>query len=920
MFKTVRRMSVAFVRSLALRVGCCPCPTRRVRLRAFTVAVCLGLFPSLTSAEVAIPESIGTFLKKHCYRCHGVEAQEADLSLHDMRVVIGDSADAINWQDILDKLNAGEMPPEDEPQPSKAELAKVVGDLTESLQAAQKMLRDSGGEIALRRLNRREYEATVKALLGIRIRAEDLPEDPSGRFDTIGQNQSLTAMDLENYFEQGQEIVRTALHWAVQPRAESKVVRRDCANKANAEKKIYEILEKVREVHETDRTYTEVGLSEFEWITHNRGTEKYPRNAEYRDRRNLADYYSDNLNYHALGRMLPIRNLVNSVGISFQRDPRAYYRLRASAGVVDGVKARRSIRMTVPFPGTGLNAGNGKPIGCFFVTGSIEEPSTHETVWYPEFEADFRPATARDARKSVTFLEDQRGGPGNSQLYQHYRPIEPDVPAETILVKWLEAEGPFYDEKTPFEELVDTYQVATASDEELDEVAEAFLKRFAVAAFRGRKVSAAFVTKLHTYYQAQRSSGKSFREAMVDPLALILSSPRFLYLVNPEVTRRVSEGLNGKQTGPSLTRRVTNRDRRAKNSQLDTVSLANRLASFLWSGPPDEELMAAAADGSLLDEAVLLEQTERLLGHPRAKEFYEGFISQWMHLKRLDSVGLSSRFLVHYTDAYILSAKQEPVEFFQTLVKENLPAANLIDSDFVTIDGVLAAKYGLTDHYTGDGFQKVSLPADSPRGGLITQAAFLAIGTMGNRTSPVIRGSLVKQILLNDPPPPPPPNVPELIASSADPLPSVRTLVELHQQKTQCASCHARFDFIGLGLENFDAIGMWREEELVTDADEFRQLTSPRRAKKLYAVDASGELPGGETFEDVQGLKAALMKEESTVAGSVFEGLLCYGLGRDASFTDMPLIEAVLDELGDDHFPVREMVKRVVTSQQFRER
>ena len=191
---------------------------------------------------------------------------------------------------------------------------------------------------------------------------------------------------------------------------------------------------------------------------------------------------------------------------------------------------------------------------------------------------------------------------------------------------------------------------------------------------------------------------------------------------------------------------------------------------------------------------------------------------------------------------------------------------------------------------------------------------------MGNRTSPVIRGSLVKEILLNDPPPPPPPNVPELIASAADPLPSVRRLVELHQKKAQCASCHARFDFIGLGLENFDAIGMWREEELVTDAEEFRQLKSPRRAKKLYAVDASGELPNGETFEDVQGLKAALMKEDRTVAGSVFEGLLCYALGRDVSFTDLPLIEAVLDELEDDHFPVREMVKRVVTSQTFRNR
>ncbi|MEC9149099.1 MAG: DUF1587 domain-containing protein [Planctomycetota bacterium] len=430
----------------------------------FAVLLCLGLFPSLTHAEVDLPKSIDVFMKKHCYRCHGTETQEAELALHDMERVIKDSADALNWQDILDKLNAGEMPPEDEPQPSREELARVVGDLTQSLQAARKMLRDTSGEIVLRRLNRREYESTIKALMGIRIKAEALPEDPSGRFDTIGQNQSLTSIDLENYLNQGQEIARTAMHWAVLPRAKPRVVRTDAANLGKAEKKIYEILEKVQEVHETDRPYTEVGLTEYEWNRYNRGSEKYPRHAEYRDRRNLAGYYRDNLEYHALGRMLPIRNLVNSVGLPVQRDARAYYRLRTSAGVVDGVNIRRSIRMTVSYGKRGLGGENGKPIGSFYVTGSIEDPSTHEMVWYPEFEADFRPSTPGDARKNVTFLEDQRGGPATGQLYQHYWPIEPDAPEEAILLKWMEVEGPFYDEKTPFEELVDDSDVGTHFD------------------------------------------------------------------------------------------------------------------------------------------------------------------------------------------------------------------------------------------------------------------------------------------------------------------------------------------------------------------------------------------------------------------------------------------------------------------------
>ena len=162
--------------------------------------------------------------------------------------------------------------------------------------------------------------------------------------------------------------------------------------------------------------------------------------------------------------------------------------------------------------------------------------------------------------------------------------------------------------------------------------------------------------------------------------------------------------------------------------------------------------------------------------------------------------------------------------------------------------------------------------------------------------------------------------MPELIAAKAEPLPSVRTLVELHQTKAQCASCHARFDFIGLGLENFDAIGMWRDEELVTDAEIFSQLKNPRTKRKLYPVEASGELPNGETFEDVHGLKAALMKQERAVAASLFEGLLCYALGRDVSFTDLPLIDAVLDDFEADQYPVRELVKRVVTCEPFLKR
>jgi len=866
----------------------------------FSFLCTLGAEPTPSSGDpaapapkpegVAVPKPIEAFFEAYCYNCHDADTMKGDLNLEGLSRSIANPTDAEHWQDILDQLNAGEMPPKNKKQPTAEDLAAAVGDLTESLQAAQELFKDSGGTIALRRLNKREYVATIKDLMGIRLLEHELPDDASGRFDTIGQDQSLSSMQLKRYFTFAQNVARTALHWSVQPRAKPRTYQKDCANSVKKYKEVWDVFEKIKIVHETDQTWQEVGLTEAQWKRHNWGTERYPKDAEWRSRKNWAKFYIDNLDYHDRGRMLSIQNLTsNQMGVYFPRDARAHYRIRMQAGVMDRVEHRRAVRMTVSQEYAKLGGHNGRLIGSFLVRGSIAEPSTHEMTWHPSFRPDYRP----DHKKSfgsVTFLEDRRGGVGMGQPYQFFRPIEPDVPDAVICLVKLEAEGPFYEPETPFEQLVNDYKIASASDETLDGIAKEFLEKFAQEAFRGKPVPAELIDQIHAYYQARRSEGNGFHEAIVDPLALILSSTRFLYLLEPA---------------------------KEESRKLDAISLANRLSYFLWSSPPDEELRRLAGDASILDPNVLSQQVERMLADPRAAHFYRGFMSQWIHLKRLDQIGLDSRLHLHRTDGLIESSKQEPVEFFRTLVQENLGASNLIDSDFVTVNGVLALKYGLTDHFKGDGFQKLKLPADSPRGGVMTQSAFLSIGTMGNRTSPVIRGALVKEILLNDPPPPPPPNVPELVHAGTDPLASVRSLVALHQEKTQCASCHARFDFIGLGLENFGPLGLWRDQELVTEAQAATQIK--RRPKKIYPIDASGELPNGETFNDVHGMKAALMKDKRAVAESIFEGLYCYALGRDVSFTDQPIIESALDELEAEQYPIRSMIHRIVTSKTFLE-
>jgi hypothetical protein len=252
------------------------------------------------------------------------------------------------------------------------------------------------------------------------------------------------------------------------------------------------------------------------------------------------------------------------------------------------------------------------------------------------------------------------------------------------------------------------------------------------------------------------------------------------------------------------------------------------------------------------------------------------------------------------------SARQEVREFFGTLIKENLPVSKLIDSDFVTINPALAIHYGIPGvESSSDQFTKVTLPAGSPRGGLMTQLAFLATGSNGERSSPVIRGALVMEKLLHDKPSPPPPNVPELGSASGKPK-SNREMVKLHQAQPVCASCHKKMDVIGFGLENFDAVGSWRKKERV--------------GGKRVRIDSAGVLPGGQTFEDVQTLKQLLLAAEHHLIRELTESVLSYGLGRTVEFSDTNEVDRLVSEVQKDGGRIRSLVRAVVLSKLFRQK
>ncbi|HCC20628.1 MAG TPA: hypothetical protein DEP88_05205, partial [Verrucomicrobiales bacterium] len=411
-----------------------------------------------------------------------------------------------------------------------------------------------------------------------------------------------------------------------------------------------------------------------------------------------------------------------------------------------------------------------------------------------------------------------------------------------------------------------------------DATAADFIEKFATTAFRQKKPDPLYLSKLIKKFQANRASGMNYKAAMAESMAIILASPSFLFIQEAEPAQQ------------------------KPHKMLDNRELAVRLSYFLWSSPPDATLYAA----NLSDPTIFSQQVERMLSDPKSERLRDGFISQWAEFDRYDAITIDRKQHYVFNEGVQQDAKQEVREFFGTLIKENLPAKNLIDSDFVTINGALAAHYEIAfPKEKNNTFHKIKLALNSPRGGLITQSAFLTTGSNGERSSPVIRGALVMEKILHDEPNPPPPNVPELDEASNKPMTN-RQMVLLHQKRATCASCHVKMDAIGFGLENFDTIGRWRDTEKV--------------GKKHVPIKPGGILPNGQKFNNANELKKVLLTNEKELATQLTESLLTYGLGRTIEFSDADDVELITNRLRKDGYRLRDMIREVATSPLFKKK
>ena len=337
--------------------------------------------------------------------------------------------------------------------------------------------------------------------------------------------------------------------------------------------------------------------------------------------------------------------------------------------------------------------------------------------------------------------------------------------------------------------------------------------------------------------------------------------------------------------------------------------LANRLSYFLWSTQPDQVLTKLAAEKKLGDPEVLRAQVKRMLADGRARQFVESFVGQWMRVREFDSVMVDTRQYKDYDDALRDASLREPFEFFHELLRADLPVINLIDSEFAVIDERLAKHYGI-DGVKGEQFRRVPLRPEHRRGGILGMAGLLTYLADGSRTLPVRRGAYVLDVLWNTPAALPPPNVSDLPVIKGKNL-TVRQRLEEHRSVAFCASCHTKIDPLGLALENYDAVGAWRE----------RQNGEGRKgAMNDPPIDASGVMPGGQSFQTLPEFKRFLLDEKPKFLKGFTEKLLAFALGRPVGAADHELVQGILTESAKQEYGLQAMIQAIVASRAFQTR
>jgi hypothetical protein len=410
------------------------------------------------------------------------------------------------------------------------------------------------------------------------------------------------------------------------------------------------------------------------------------------------------------------------------------------------------------------------------------------------------------------------------------------------------------------------------------ECATRILSTLARRAYRRPVVEKDLEPLLSFYEEGRRQGG--FDTGIERALRRLLVSPEFLFrLERDPATAR-----------PGTPYRITN------------LELASRLSFFLWSSIPDDELLDVASKGQLNSPAVLAQQVRRMVADPRAEAFVKNFAGQWLFLRNLPATGPVQSIFPDFDEGLRQAFQRETELFFDSIIREDRSALDLLDADYTFLNERLARHYEIPN-VKGSHFRRVALPKDSMRSGLLGHGSILTVTSYPDRTSPVVRGKWILENLLGAPPPPPLPNVPALKPTNeSGAVLSMRERMAQHRANPVCASCHAVMDPLGFSLENFDGVGKWRT---------LGESGAP--------VDASGVFPDGTKFTGPAGLRQALVQSDRFVT-TLTEKMLTYALGRGLEYYDGPAVRAIVRDAARKDYQFSSFILGVVQSTPFRMR
>jgi hypothetical protein len=460
-----------------------------------------------------------------------------------------------------------------------------------------------------------------------------------------------------------------------------------------------------------------------------------------------------------------------------------------------------------------------------------------------------------------------------------------------LVIQWVDVEGPILESWPPpsHKAIFGDLKLSKVGPERFEVMseqpmvdAERILREFARRAFR-RPISDADIQPILARVKARLDEKQNFEQAVRVGLRAILVSPQFLFF-------------------------------REQAPKLDDFALANRLSYFLWSSMPDEPLFKLAAEQKLSDPTVLREQVERLLSDPKARAFNMNFTGQWLGLRAIDATMPDQTLYPEYDDILKIAMMKETSLFFDEVLKNDLPITNFVSSDFTFLNTRLAKHYRIPN-IDGMEMRKVSLPADSHRGGLLTMGSVLKVTANGTTTSPIVRGAWVLDRILGTPPPKPPANV-EAIEPDIRGATTIREQMAKHRNVATCANCHRQIDPPGFALESFDVIGGWR--------DHYRATGEPREINGLKVrvwpgptVDPSDKLADGRSFQNIDDFKQLLLADKDQLARSLTDKLLTYATGAALTRMDQGQIEAVVTQLRSQNYGFKSLIHQVVQSALF---